>query len=352
MPRRRPPGFTLIELLVVLAIVAVLTGMLVPAVQKVRESAARTQCANNLKQLALAVHAFHEAHGAFPPARIIDRPVVVSGGAVVRPDPTHGHLPGAEIPPGGHAAVGETATWCVRVLPFLEQQPFYDQWDIARPFATHQATVRTTAVKAFLCPTRRGPETAVVAAAVGAETVLPCGYTVEGMPLEAGATGDYAGNHGDTSPGLLGAPTDLYWGGNGTGTIISSRAVWADRVVGWADRVTFASVSDGASNTALVGELHVRRGRLAQVPENGSVYDGRRFFHMARVGGPGFPLAAHPGDTVQGSDLLVFGSWHPGVCPFAFADGRVQHLRVTLATSVLERLLNRADGLPIPGDLD
>jgi len=253
MHRRRPTGFTLIELLVVLAIIAVMTGLLVPAVQKVREAAARTQCVNNLKQLGLAVHAFHEAHGAFPPARIIDRPVAVSGGVIVRPDPTHGHLPGAELPPGTHSVVGDTATWCVRVLPFLEQQPYYDQWDIARPFASHPAAVRTTVVKAFLCPSRRGPEGAVTAAALGADTVLPCGYTVEGMQLEAGATGDYAGNHGDTSPGLLGAPSDLYWGGNGTGTIISSRAIWADRVVGWADRVTARATRSWSASCTSVG---------------------------------------------------------------------------------------------------
>jgi prepilin-type N-terminal cleavage/methylation domain-containing protein/prepilin-type processing-associated H-X9-DG protein len=356
MRTRGPAGFTLVEVLVVIAVTAVLVGLLLPAVQKVREAAARTQCVNNLKQIGLACHNFHDTNAAFPPARVIDRPSA-SGYPSPTPGPGSSHHDrsgGTGSPPvSAHAAVGDTATWCVRILPYLEQQPFYDRWDPTLPFSDHPSAVRTTAVKTFLCPTRRGGELAVSAAAQGANMVLPCGYTVEGMHLEAGASGDYAGNHGDTSPGLTGGPTDLYWGGNGTGTLISSRAAWSDgRVVGWADRVTLSGLTDGASHTALVGEMHIRRGRLSGIPENGSMYDGRRFFHMTRVGGPAFPLAAHPDDSVQGTELLVFGSWHPGVCPFAFADGRVQLVRNALSTTVLERLLNRADGQPVPESLD
>ena len=136
VPRWSRPGFTLIELLVVIAIIAILIGLLLPAVQKVREAAARTQCVNNLKQIGLAMHQYHDTQGRVP-------------GGLQR---SHAPWPpGYQTPQGLDHGPGWG--WGSYLLPYLEQGNVYSQInfnvDVGDP---SMAAVRTTVLKVFVCP--------------------------------------------------------------------------------------------------------------------------------------------------------------------------------------------------------
>ena len=327
-PRDRPrAGFTLIELLVVIAVVAVLVSLLLPAVQQAREAARRGQCQNNLKQLGLATALFADSRGALPPARIVQRPV-----------------PGE---PPERRCGGDGPSWLVRLLPYLEQRAAAQRWDLSAPYAAQPEEVRTLVLNTLVCPSRRGVDAARIADGVGPDRTLSCGCKFPGRKIAGGATTDYAGNQGDLSPGSAGLPTDFYWGGNGTGAIISSRG---DCVAGrpdagrWIDRVTLAAVRDGLTNTVLAGERHVQDRNLGDAEGDGSAFDGSRFYTSARVGGAGVPLASGPDDDVLGLDLFAFGSAHPQAVHFVLGDGSVRPVSVSIDSVTLGRACNRRDG--------
>lgn len=328
--RRSRAAFTLIELLVVIAVIGILIALLLPAVQQAREAARRSQCQNHLKQISLATVQFEETNGAFPPARIQPRPT--------EPDPLL-------------QCGGEEPTWLIRILPWLDAEPLHSQWDLYDPFRLHNEEQRNANLSVFVCPTRRSADAIgkrlFSIAGTTTTTTLPCGCPItvtNGGTTEelTGAVGDYAGNHGDLSPGAWGSPNDLWFGGNGTGVIISSRAeCMSDKPVNWVDRIRIADITDGTSNTFLAGELHVPAKRLGEFPENPPMYDGDYFGSASRIGGPAMRLGL--GSTDTAASALAFGSWHEGICHFAFCDGSVRGINSRISTRTLGYLCNRHD---------
>lgn len=316
-------GFTLVELLVVIAIIGILVAMLLPAVQKIRESARRTQCLNRLRQVGLATIMFHDSQNAFPPGRLYPKKNAVAPNDV-----------GSDQP-----------SWLVRILPFIEQQAFYNQWDLSASYTDHPEEAVKHAIAAFVCPSRRTVESAVAPDSTKSVLVTaPCGcggwFDVS---VVGGATGDFAGNHGDLSPGSTGSADDYYYGGNGTGVIISSRAKrTSGDSLNWVDRISYTSLRDGSSNTVLAGELHVSPNNLNVTPYNGPIYNGEDLAAFTRIGGPGVPIL----NGVEESESLIlgFGSWHVGTCNFVFADGSTNAIDRGIDTVTLGQICNRHDG--------
>ncbi len=309
-PRRR--GFTLLELLVVIVIITVLIGLLIPAVQKAREAANRLACQNNLKQLGLGIHHFHDTYQQLPPSRLHDAYV----------------------------------TWAVLLLPYLEQENLYRRWDISRAYY-HQPDpeVLTISVPVYYCPSRRHPPLISITGDIG-----PRGNH------HPGALADYACGSGDRHS-YPGGPIDQPQA-NGA-LIVAEAQVSHKRIIAWRSRTSFASLTDGLSNTILMGEKHVPpdqfgHGREADAPSgDGSVYNGDNPRNCARVAGPGqsaFGLAQSPTDLADQPSRWshMFGSYHPGICQFVMGDGSVRAIPVTTPPEILRLLVVRNDGQPIP----
>ncbi len=294
-------GFTLIELLVVIAIIGILMGLVIPAVQSARNAASRTQCANNLKQMGLAIQNFHDTRRFIPPSR-----------------PADGYL-----------------SWHVFIMPYMELDNVYDAFAWRLPYNQQDEKILKTSVPVFVCPSRRFPGE------------ISTFEERDGFPV--GVCGDYAGNAGSAigSTGYndnFGFKTETN-GVFNSGLRKDNRIDANGRLKNYRGRYTFSSINDGLSNTLCVGEKALNGRRLNEPGGygDGCMYNGDEPGNTMRVGGPLFGIARtkfpEPPQT-----WTVFGGFHTTVCNFLICDGSVTSLPNDIDLQVYGYLCDRKDG--------
>ena len=318
MPRPRKSGFTLIELLVVIAIIAILIGLLLPAVQKVREAASRMTCTNNLKQVCLAYFNQESALGKFPSSGS-------NGPTAANP----------KLVPFG---------WGLNVLTAIEQDNLYRQYDLTKfPFTAlggppaNQA-VTSTRIKGFVCPSNPS-----------SSDTTPYTYTLSPFPAWQAASGDYGPLSGvdlGLATTLTGFPT-----GNLTGILQLDR------------EARIAEVTDGLSNTTLIVEVAGRPARWRASSKDSApqtYYSGAGGWNDATTGnaklygspgdgggtcgGQPCPLPAVRTCVVNCSNDLGLYAFHTGVANAGMGDGSVRSIRASIDARVMASLVTKANG--------
>jgi prepilin-type N-terminal cleavage/methylation domain-containing protein/prepilin-type processing-associated H-X9-DG protein len=292
-------GFTLIELLVVIAIIAILIGLLLPAVQKVREAAARMSCTNNLKQLGLALHNFHDSNGFFPPSAT-----------------------STAFNPGW----GPTQGWGQFLLPYIEQGAMASlyRWDKNWSDPLNQPVV-TVPLKVMLCPSAPGNRM---------DTAPPS--TTPAGPWSASPT-DYTPTT-RIAQGAITANWVTYQPGDINGMMVTNM------------RLRFADIQDGTSNTIALAEDAGRpqrwqMGKLitAQLADSAASWADRNNLIAptgAKADGSS-RVGPCPMNCTNNNELYSF---HTGGVNAVFGDGSVRFLNAGMTLSTLANLITRSGG--------
>lgn len=321
-------GFTLIELLVVIAIIAVLIGLLLPAVQKVREAAARTKCQNNLKQMGLGLHNFHDAFRTFPPG------LGAMGDAL---NVTISNYANAPIP-----ANLRWQSWCSRILPYIEQDALYQQL----PFS---------------------PDTVP---AISAQYGVPYGNGLGGTPLsiyQCPSDPRAAGSATSAAYSSWGQYGLTYYAAVGGIDSWNTSTEWPRSwgILFWRSKTKMVDVVDGTSNTLMAGERPPdpladygwwqSYDRIGSTPNYVWEYDVVQYMSNSS-GSPhsynytlnpspacAFPSVYGPGHFQNWCDFNHFWSNHSGGANFVFGDGSVRFMPYS-ARPVMNALSTRNQG--------
>lgn len=308
--RRRKRGFTLIELLVVIAIIAILVSLLLPAVQQAREAARRTQCKNHLKQLSLAFHNYHDVYNRFPH----NNPLIVRG--------------------DGRRFV--QGPWTIAVLPYIEQAPLFQQWNINLGFAEGgNLNLVRSPVPVYRCPSTPGP-------AIGSfPPPTPTAFTADATALGAGVRYEATAVDYHVPISVRRIPMD------NNNTTSPLQAAMMPQL----SNHSFRNLTDGTSNTVMFGEVAGfprRYNQRQEIGDNSPV--------MGHMGGWTriLPIKSNSaGNVFYGGNCLVnctnfastnLYSFHTGGAQVALADGSVRFISENIDMATLFRLLAVADG--------
>lgn len=360
--RQRTRGFTLIELLVVIAIIAILVAILLPAVQKAREAANRTRCENNIKQLVLAMHNYHDTHNAFPPGLIVTRqplnPNLAPNGTRLI-DPT-------EAMDNRFALGLHGMSWMFHVLPYIEQDNIYQQW---KPYYnvwnnsertndpvwlnTLGYAPATYEIGSFYCPSRRKNlgRTNEYSHNIYLDTYAPTQLT--SGPITTGGT-DYAGCAGSglvfdhTLPpnGLRAAydltPAQLQYFTSQPRTIANNFNQLGNNIgiLTVNSSVRMGDIKDGTSQTIMIGEAErfspLRQAVVRQPTQIAS--DGWAWGGAATL----FSTMAGPNQML---DWEWAGSSHGDTCIVGLADGSAHKISKSIGLPVWQALGNMSGGI-------